>query len=348
MLIQVPKRRSTVWKAILRAKERQRLLDGLRYLHFPTGPDADHEPFLMHASRQFAEAAPQRVMEALWRWRLNPDREGIVIVDGFGIDPDLPPTPIDGRRSPMKMTTVSEQALSSIARMMGEPFSFATEREGALVTDLTPVKGKEKALTNEGSEGLAWHTEHAGSGYLLNPFQRVVDTLSFLHLRADPRGEAKTLVADIRDALPLLEPDVIATLRRPEFVFRPPLLVRASLPVERRECAHQAVLTGSDEHPFVNAALYGDLTQGESPEAEEALASLGKAMDAVQIPVPTVPGRLVILDNRRVMHARYPFHPSFDGNDRWLQRCMSTTSLEPFRAWQWHKSPRVLSPGRAV
>ena len=339
-------RRRTIEQLELRPSERQRMLDAMRYLHFPDGANASHEPFLMHASNWFALVAPPRVQELLRRWKTDPDRSGALVIDGWGVDPELPPTPIDGRRSPRKMTTYSEQVVCAIAAMLGEPISFASERGGTLVTDLSPVKGKEKALTNEGSEAyLGWHTEHAATGLLLSRPERVVDTLVFFHLRGDPQGEAKTLGADIRDARQLLAPDVVETLRRPEFTFRPPLLVRASLPTDRREFRSLPVLTGDDEHPFANAALYGDLTEGQTLEAREGLNELGKALDAVQFHLPTVPGRVVIVDNRRFFHARYPYRPAYDGNDRWLQRVMTTTSLEPFRAWQRHASPRVLSPG---
>lgn len=339
-------RRRTIEQLELRPSERQRMLNAMRYLHFPDGANASHEPFLMHASNWFALVAPPRVQELLRRWKTDPDRSGALVIDGWGVDPELPPTPIDGRRSPRKMTTYSEQVVCAIAAMLGEPISFASERGGTLVTDLSPVKGKEKALTNEGSEAyLGWHTEHAATGLLLSRPERVVDTLVFFHLRGDPQGEAKTLGADIRDARQLLAPDVVETLRRPEFTFRPPLLVRASLPTDRREFRNLPVLTGDDEHPFANAALYGDLTEGQTLEAREALHELGKALDAVQFHLPTVPGRVVIVDNRRFFHARYPYRPAYDGNDRWLQRVMTTTSLEPFRAWQRHASPRVLSPG---
>lgn len=267
------------------------------------------------------------------------------MIDGFGVDPALPPTPTDGRRSSEKLTSYSEQVLLAVAMMLGEPVSFSNERCGCLITDLSPVKGKESALTNEGSEAeLGWHTEHAASGYLLNPPQRVVDNLVFFHLRGDPRGEAKTLVADVRDALHLMDPDLKAALRKPDYIARVPMLVRAGLPANRHTFANHRILYGSDEHPFVSGALYGDLLEGTTTESISALDGLKAAFDAVQIQVPTEPGRLVVLDNRRVMHGRYPFRPAYDGNDRWLQRCMTTACLEPFRPWQQHRSPRVLTP----
>ena len=150
-------------------------------------------------------------------------------------------------------------------------------------------------------------------------------------------------MADIRDALPLLGPDVIDVLRRPEFVARPPLQVRAALPELQREFRGVPVLTGSGDGPDVRLALYGDLSEAMTCEARNALTALSAALDAVQRGVPTVPGRLVLVDNGRVLHGRWPFRPAFDGRDRWLQRGMVTSSLRPWQAWQ-RDSLRVLTP----
>ncbi|TVP96127.1 MAG: hypothetical protein EA381_17710 [Planctomycetaceae bacterium] len=324
--------------------EMSRLAESALYLHFPGGPKADHELFLQNSSRWWMEFAPRRLVDTIHRWHIDPDRPGVLMIDGLGIDPDLPPTPTDGRRSPNKLTTYSEQVLVAVAGMLGQPIGFSDERNGDLVADLTPVRGKAAALTNEGAGKLGWHIEHNATGFLLDPPVRVVDYLVFFHLREDPRGEARTLVSDIRDVLPLLSPSVIETLRRPEFVLRPPLQVRGSLPVERREALNVAILTGPSENPHVRAAMYGDLTAGLTDAAQAALVELESVLDATQRQVPTTPGRLVLVDNRRVLHARFPYQPAFDGRDRWLQRVMVTTSLEPLRHWQ-RDSARILSPG---
>lgn len=288
--------RQTFVRLELTPPERIRLASETGYIHFPVGRKADHTPFIQHAVRSFLQKAPPRIVEAISRWHADPDRPGVLIVDGWGTDPELPPTPTDGRRSPGKLTTYSEQVLVSAVTMLGQPISFADERQGDLVADLTPVRGKEAALTNEGAGKLGWHTEHAATGLLLSPPQRLVDYLAFFHLREDPLGEAKTLVADIRDALPLLGPDTIETLRRPAFVFRPPFQVRASLPAERQSIWNVPVLGGQLDQPYVNAALYGDLTEGMNDAAQTSLAQLRDALDAVQRQVPTTAGRMVLVD----------------------------------------------------
>jgi hypothetical protein len=129
----------------LRPVQRERMLDGLQQLHFPEGPKAELERFLRESQEWFARTAPSEIREMIWTWRRNPDRPGVLMIDGFGVDPDLPPTPIDGRRSAAKLTTYSEQVLAGVAMCVGEPISFASERNGTLFTDLSPVKGKENA-----------------------------------------------------------------------------------------------------------------------------------------------------------------------------------------------------------
>ena len=337
-------RRTTFLQLGLTAEERRRMLEADIHLHFPTGPTADHQQFLKFASRWWHLSAPPRLLDAIAQWHLNPDRPGVLVISGLGVDPELPPTLSDGRRSPFKLTTYSEKILAGVGQMLGQPIGFENERHGSLIADLTPVQGKESALTNEGAGRLGWHTEHNATGFLVTPPTRVIDYLVFFHLREDPRGEAKTLTADVRDALNWMSDDAVEALRQPHFLFRPPFQVRATLPPHLQEVRNVAILSGTPDNPHVNAALYGDLTEGMTEGAQRALGELQLALDAVQRQLPTVPGHLVLVDNRRVLHSRFPFRPSYDGRDRWLQRLMVTTSLEPFRNWQ-RLGPRILAPG---
>ena len=87
----------------------------------------------------------------------------------------------------------------------------------------------------------------------------------------------------------------------------------------------------------MNAAIDG------TPHAEAALEAVKDAFDTVHYGVPTKPGRLVLVDNRLVLHARHPYAPKYDGMDRWLQRMMVTESLWPLLDWQ-KNSRRILTP----
>jgi L-asparagine oxygenase len=54
--------------------------------------------------------------------------------------------------------------------------------------------------------------------------------------------------------------------------------------------------------------------------ANEALEMLKRALTTVSTGWLMEPGDLIIIDNRLSAHARLPFQPRYDGNDRWLQR----------------------------
>lgn len=333
----------TILQFELTDNERKRLECSYNHLAFPQGTEGNHEPFLRNAFKWFLQFAPPRIVSAINDWRANACSAGVLVIDGFGIDDSLPPTRCDGRRSSQKMTTYSEQVLAAVGQLLGQPIAFANERNGNIIQCLTPVKGKEAALTNEGSKRLDFHSEHAATGFILGQDVSVVDYLCFFGLREDPHDEARTLVSDVRDALAILSPETVWTLRQPEFILRPPYQVRASLPDELKQFSGVPLLRGPVGAPIIRVALYGDLVEGMTQPAVRSIPELREALEAVRREIPTVAGRCVVLDNNVVTHARTESSPAFDGKDRWLQRMMVTTNLRSMAAWQ-RDSLRVLTP----
>ena len=59
-------------------------------------------------------------------------------------------------------------------------------------------------------------------------------------------------------------------------------------------------------------------------EAAIAMQQLKKALYNNRFEYFLEPGDFLILDNRKVMHGRYPFQAYFDKKDRWLQRVYVT------------------------
>ncbi len=334
----------SVQHARLSDDEAQELRAGYNHVAYPDDPESSMEAFLMASLAWITVAAPQWLLTAVRNWRSNPRRPGVFVIENFPIDHHLPPTPTDGRRSPHKLSNMAEAGLAGICGMLGEPFAFQGERHGELVQDLTPIRGREQSLTNEGTVRLGWHNEHSSTGQVLStPVPVVVSFLGFIGLRPDPAGRAKTLVADIRDALPLMSAAEVEALRAAEFRMRPPLLVRETLPPEAREVGPLPVLSGPEEAPLSTVSLYGDLVEPVTPRAARALDALQAALDQVQRGVSTQPGCMYLVDNRYVLHARAPYQARFDGTDRWLLRLMVTDSLFPLRGWQ-RNAARILEP----
>lgn len=334
----------SVRRAFLTNVERDALLKTCNYLYWPAGVTDDKEVFLNASQRWLISESPKWLIKAISDWKTDPHRPGVFLIENMPIDTDLPPTPTDGRRSPHKLTNVAEAVLAAVCSLVGEPFAFHDEREGHLIQDLTPVRGRESALTNEGTGRLGWHNEHAVTGMLLRPQVPIlVSYLAFIGLRPDPAGQAKTLVADIRDATQLLDNSDLEALRAPEFQMRPPYLVRQTLPLDQQLVGPVPVLTGPIDAPQVAVALYGDMVEALSERARRALEALKTALDSVQRGLPTTPGTMYLVDNRFVLHSRSPFIARFDGMDRWLLRMMVTDSLFPLRSWQ-KSARRILQP----
>jgi L-asparagine oxygenase len=73
--------------------------------------------------------------------------------------------------------------------------------------------------------------------------------------------------------------------------------------------------------------------------AAEALDQLRGALDRAQRAHELTRGDLIILDNRRVVHARSPFTARYDGTDRWLMRTMVCASIPHYRC----RSQRIIN-----
>jgi L-asparagine oxygenase len=312
--------------------QRETLRLGLARLVCPGGPD--YEDFLDEARGALFRHLPRELLRSIGAVKSNPDPPGLLVIENLPVD-ELGPTPADGRRSPFKRTSCSEAFLLGVASLLGEPLTFDVEKGMDLVHDVCPVRGSERELTNRGSAvDLGFHTERAA-----------FDTDRWLLLwcnRADHDRVAVTPVADIRDALPHLEPEVVAELRKPHYRFRVPYIFDAVVPPEARLSDPGPVLSGPESCAKLRVALYGDVTQVLTPDAGRALDRLGQALGRVARNLRLESGNMVILSNHLVAHGRSSFAARFDGSDRWLQRVHVAESLWPIRAWQ-RDSVRVLS-----
>jgi L-asparagine oxygenase len=92
------------------------------------------------------------------------------------------------------------------------------------------------------------------------------------------------------------------------------------------------VIAGSSADPEVcYDAIYMQPHDEHDRAAATALRQLKQALTASSAGHELQTGDLLIVDNRRVVHARTPFKPRFDGTDRWLMRTMICSSLPVHR-----------------
>lgn len=330
MSMSIPHRYAT---HILSEAENAHLASTLRSLHYPAH-GTDYEAFVATARERVTAALRPSLRRFIEAQRNAPNPSAAIVLRNLPTDPVLPATPLDGLRAADKAGSVSESLLTGIGALLGEPYAFEVEK-GELVHDVTPVRSAATELSNRGSNTLGLHTELAA-------FEARPRWLLLVGLRADHARVARTPVADVRDALPLLSPEVVEVLRGARFRSRVPLIFDPMFGEAPHYSAPHSVLTGPDHSPELRAALYGGLTEGEGAAEQAALVALERALQQVTRPVLLEPGVMAILNNYQVVHGRSAYQPRYDGSDRWFQRLHVADSLWPLRQWQG-KSRRLLT-----
>jgi L-asparagine oxygenase len=279
-----------------------------------TSGHPDDEAFVKVA-RDVARRFPPSLVDAIASFASDPGPAGALLLRGVPTG-DVPPTPASPT-APTVKDLRSEQVLLAVARALGEPVGYLPEHGGSIVQNLVPTQADVGRQTSTSSGvDLAFHTETAfhphGPRYLL-----------LLCLRGDP--EAATTLASIDDLLPALDVATVEELRRHHFRTAVDESFGGTPGLPHGPA--RPVLGGPDEHPWL--CWDEELTTGETAAARAALVELRRVVAERRREVVLADGDLLVVDNRRCVHGRRPFHARFDGTDRWLQRTFVVDSLAP-------------------
>ncbi|MEU6681611.1 TauD/TfdA family dioxygenase [Streptomyces sp. NPDC046832] len=300
-------------------------------------PYRDQAAFLVEAELRFDEM-PRVIREAVttFRHRSN-DYEGL-LVRGLPVDAELPATPADPGRKVDKPTWLSELWLAGFASALGFPLAYLQEKHGLLFQNVAPTPHNAANLSSESSAILLdFHTETA--------FHPHMPDFLMLHcLRSDHDGIARTILASVRMALPHLSLADRCELFLPQFRTGVDFSFGSANGVQGNGPT-LPVLYGNPYDPYMTFDL--DLMVGETPHAQQALEALRSAVNKVRRWVRLSPGDLLIVNNRRAVHARSEFPARFDGRDRWLQRVCLVSDPVPSAADR-RGSGRVVETAFAV
>ncbi|MGW4229327.1 clavaminate synthase Cs1 [Streptomyces sp. NPDC004980] len=288
---------------------RDELLDLVTRL--PTVPRQDLRAFL-DAALDAAGELPAPVAEALDSFDEGGNEDGYLLLRGLPVEaadrlprtPESTPAPVD------RPLLTMEAMLGIVGRRLGLHTGYAELRSGTVYHDVYPSPGAHH-LSSETSETLLeFHTEMAY--HSLQP-----NYVMLACSRADHERRAATLVGSVRKALPL----VPEGFREHLFDRKMPCCVDVAFRggvEDPGAIAQVKPLYGSSEDPLLGYDR--ELLAPEDPRDVEAVAALSKALDECTEAVHLVPGDVLIIDNFRTTHARTPFTPRWDGEDRWLHR----------------------------
>jgi len=224
----------------------------------------------------------------------------------------LPATPIEYLCPVSKRTFQSEGVMAAVSLELGGLFGYE-ETSKHLMYDIYPVEGCEDSSSFLSSRrALAFHTD--GSAHPeLSP-----DYVVLYCIRNEP--QSVNLVADLDVLLQELPVKVVEVLMQPLFKH----MVR-QLPRERYDVKPVLFVEGGNM-----AVKYDEETVvGLNEKAIDAQTALNRGIRKVAETVVNTDNSLLILNNKRLVHARTSFEPRFDGGDRWIKAVFVTKTDLP-------------------
>lgn len=252
-------------------------------------------------------------------------------IHGFPIDDSVVgPTPDHWMRPEgYDSTAGSDTYLAMVGTALGYPFAWATLQYGRLIQDIFPIRGDERRESGHGSEEfLKFHTDDA-----FRPDS--ADYLLLFGIRNYDR--VPTFVAAVRD-VELSAADQ-RILSEPRFHIVPDDEHIRQLEAHAPDDPALATAIEMRDHPRPVPVLYGDLTDpqvrfdlpfmrcvGDDPRAIRALDALRAELERVRRPLVGAAGTVLVLGNRKVVHARDSFTARYDGSDRWLRKLIVSRS----------------------
>ncbi|MGL5865493.1 MAG: clavaminate synthase Cs1 [Dermatophilaceae bacterium] len=287
----------------------------------PGVPRADLHGYLATAIVR-AGQLPDELAQQLDDFREHGNQEGYLLLTGLPTDAHLPTTPTS-TPAPLDRDLIAGEAwLALVGGRLGLATGYQELRDGTVYHDVYPSPDAHY-LSSETSETLLeFHTEMA--------YHRLQPRFVMLACsRADHEGKAATLVASIRNALPLISDEAVEVLYDRPMPCNLDVAFRGG--VEPSPQAQVTVLYGTRADPFLGYDR--ELLAPADGSQARAVQELSDALDRVTKAVHLTPGQLIIIDNYRTTHARTPFTPRWDGADRWLHRMyIRTPDLVPAEA----------------
>lgn len=220
----------------------------------------------------------------------------------------IPPTETGYTARIPKPTFQSEGIIGAASLELGHLFGYE-ETGSCVMYDIYPVKGHEESRSFVNSRKmLSFHSD--GSAHpALSP-----DYVLLYCIRSDPA--AINLVADLDVLLAELPDKVVGILQQPLFQH---------LVSQSPECYQLKPVLFPEEMGL--AVRYDEETVvAVNDAASHAQSVLADRLRKVAVEVANSANSLLIMNNKRCLHARTSFAPRFDGRDRWIKGAFVTTS----------------------
>lgn len=277
-------------------------------------------------------AMPLRLSQALFDFRMG-RRGAVLLIKGLPLAQQaLPRTPERRGATCNPASLFSRKLMCVVLSQIGHIYNFAAKKDFDYIDDVFPIFEDRDAQLGTNSSFLEWHVE---DGF----HTAKADLAALFCLRGD--RSAQTYLCEAADLA--LEPHFREELTKPNFLISVDPTFQSNDDGTRE--FHCAVLSDGKDPEIVYDPAY---MRGVTPLAQAALEHVRSCIDEVYQSVTLEAGDLLLFDNRRVMHARSPYQPSYDGSDRWLLRALLLESYWKARECVSELALPSLAPGRGA
>ncbi|WP_455474914.1 hypothetical protein [Bartonella sp. B30(2025)] len=197
-----------------------------------------------------------------------------------------------------KSGNVSENFLTGIASLIGEPYSIQFEGK-ELVNNLIPKLKSKSQYTGIGFDvELDFHIENAALKHFSKTNVSPTGLLLF-GIRQDPKGPL-TKISDSRISIKELSQEDINTLSSKFYNIKLPYRWRISNSPEYEETPLVPIISKDHEYPDISAVFYPGMIKSSSTKAEKALKNFYKLIKKNSIAIDISPGDLSSLYRQQI------------------------------------------------
>lgn len=254
---------------------------------------------------------PERLLKALATLGQSHANEGFLLIRNLPL-PDMGFTPASRKHLPRDTGLNRTKHLKTLINsQIGTVYTFDSKQNQDHVESIFPIREDASRQINSNSNFLEWHVEDG-----FHPLR--ADFVSLLCLRGDP--DALTYICPM--SYIDLPDDVLDTLSQPRYLIQ---VDDTFNPTVARLQFKTSVFDSARRNEVVYDPSYMSCLD---PEAERAFRLLGAQIQAKHLAIALKAGDMLIFDNKKVVHARSPYSPRYDGTDRWLLRSLMLDSIK--------------------
>lgn len=238
-------------------------------------------------------------------------KDGYSLLRGCPIDEENE-LPYSDTRS--KKTWISELVVLGVTQSLQfNPYGFKQEKNGALVHEVIPIKGKENEASSNGIAEFKLHTDGA---YL--PREIRPETLTLLCLNND--SDTDTKLVNLQSVIKSLKTTTVDILSSNNFVHIPP----TTFEVNQSMNSESSVLDRIDGMWELKIATHSCQPQLSTSKIKKAIDEFIEVAELKAFSHDWQVGDLLVFNNFRCLHGRGKI-----SGKRWLQRCYGSSKINP-------------------